>query len=113
MDRKQELFLAKGQEITRIRIKDIFYIEAEGNYLNIFGKHGVIKYRETMTNMETELSGKGFIRCHKGYLVHSDYIEKVRSTELEMGCGEKNIMIPIGRSYEKEVKRKIMELFRN
>ena len=113
MDRKQELLLAKGQEITRIRIKDIFYIEAEGNYLDIFGKHGVIKYRETMTNMETELSGKGFIRCHKGYLVHSDYIEKIRSAEIEVVCGEEITIIPIGRSYEKEVKRKIMELFRN
>ena len=113
MDRKQELLLTKGQELIRVRMKDIFYIEAEGNYLNIFGKNGVIKHRETMTNMETELSGKGFLRCHKGYLVNSEYIEKVRSTELEVGGGEENTLIPIGRSYEKEVKKKIMELLRD
>ena len=108
MDRKQELLLAKGQEITRIRIKDIFYIEAEGNYLNIFGKHGVIKYRETMTNMEKELVHKGFIRCHKGYLVNGNYIEKFKSSEIEINYKEETKLIPVGRSYEKDVRKKML-----
>lgn len=109
LDRKQELVIEKGQEIIRIPIREIIYIESEGNYLNIYEKNTAIKVRETMTNIENELSGKGFIRCHKGYLIHIDYIEKFRSSQVEMRCGQENKVIPVGRSYEKDVKRRVLE----
>ena len=109
LDRKQELVIEKGQEIIRIPIRNIVYIESEGNYLNIYEKNTAIKVRETMTNMENKLFGKGFIRCHKGYLIHIDYIEKFRTAEVEMRCEQEHKIIPVGRSYEKDVKKKILE----
>lgn len=109
LDRKQELVIEKGQEIIRIPISDIIYIESEGNYLNIFQKNTVVKLRETMTNMENELVGKNFIRCHKGYLINMNYIEKFRSTEIELRCEHENKIIPVGRSYEKGLKKRILE----
>ena len=109
LDRKQELVIEKGQELIRIPIQDIIYIESEGNYLNIFEKNTTHRVRETMRNMENELSGKGFIRCHKGYLIHVEYIEKFRSSEVEMRWGQEHTVIPVGRSYEKDVKKKILE----
>lgn len=112
--KKQELVITKGQELFRIPIKDILYVESEGNYLNIVKKDEVIKYRETMTNLEKELIDKGFIRCHKGYLIQGEYIVRLKSTEVELCCGgEESRWIPVGRSYEKEVKRKILESIRN
>ena len=112
-DRKQELVLLKGQEIIRILIKEIAYIESEGNYLNIYTKNGVMKFRETMINMESELAYKGFIRCHKGYLVNSDYIEKLKSGEIEIKYGDEHRLIPVGRSFDKEVRKRMLELLRN
>lgn len=109
LDRKQELVIEKGQEIIRIPIRNIVYIESEGNYLNIYEKNTAIKVRETMTNMENKLFGKGFIRCHKGYLIHIDYIEKFRTAEVEMRCEQEHKIIPVGRSYEKDVKKKVLE----
>lgn len=111
-DRKQELILSKGQEMLRVLIKDIIYIESQGNYLNIYTKNDVVKYRETMTNIEKELSHKGFIRCHKGYLVHADYIERLKSAEIEVKYETEYKLIPIGRSYEKDVRKRMLELFR-
>ena len=74
----------------------------------------MIKYRETMTNLEKELIDKGFIRCHKGYLIQGKYIVRLKSAEVELCCGtEESRWIPVGRSYEKEVKRKILESIRN
>ena len=88
------------------------YIEAEGNYLNIYMKDNVIRVRETMTNIENELSDKGFIRCHKGYLVNFLFVETIKNAQLDIKMNEKNICIPIGRSYEKLVKKRILELIR-
>ncbi len=111
-DRKQDLVISKGQEIIRILIHDIFYIEAEGNYLNVYTKNDIVRIRETMTNMESELSGKGFVRCHKGYLINVEYMEKLRSTEIDLQYEGICKTVPVGRSYEKEVRKKVMEAIR-
>lgn len=112
-DRKEELTILKGPELTRIRIKDLVYMESEGNYLNFHMKDDVIKVRETLGNMENELMAKGFIRCHKGYLVNGDYIEKLKSAEMELKIEDEIEVIPIGRSYEKEVRKRVFELIQS
>lgn len=111
-DKKQELMITKGQEIIRISRQDIIYVESEGNYLNICTRKDIIKVRETMTNMEKELGHSGFVRCHKGYLVNVRYIKKMKGAEIELQWERENQIVPIGRSYEKDVKKKILELIR-
>ena len=111
-DRKQDLVISKGQELIRVLIQDILYIESEGNYLNFYMKNDTVKIRETMTNMEKELCHKGFIRCHKGYLINGEHIEKLRSGEVDLQCDGATVSVPVGRSYEKEVRKKIMEFMR-
>ena len=108
-DRKQELVITKAGEIVKVPLCDISYIESEGNYLNIRTREEIIRYRETMSNMENALKGKGFIRCHKGYLVNVNNIEKMKMSELLVKCGKEETVVPVGRSYEKDVKKKIME----
>lgn len=112
-ERRQELTISKGQEIVRVRIHEIVYIEAEGNYLSLYTTEDVHKVRETMVNMEQELCRKGFIRCHKGYLVNLQYVERLKSAELLLQWKERRQAVPVGRSYEKEVRKKILDSIRN
>ena len=113
LENKQELVIRKGQELIRVLIKDIIYIEAEKNYLMIRTGDDMIRIRETMTNALNELQGKGFIRCHKGYLVNADYIEKLRSSEVLLRVGKESIALPVGRSYEKEIRKRILKMLRD
>ncbi len=113
LENKQELVIRKGQEIIRVLLKDIIYIEAEKNYLVIRTEDDMLRIRETMTGVEKQLQGKGFIRCHKGYLVHAEYIEKLRNSEVILRADKESITLPVGRSYEKEVRKKILEMFRD
>ena len=112
IEQKEEIVVTKGQEIIRIPVADIIYVEAYGNYLNIQKKNEEIKIRETMTAIENELKCKGFIRCHKGYLVNGKYIIKFGNGQLAVGFDENIYNISVGRSYEKDVKRSILELIR-
>lgn len=107
---KEELIIKRGQEVIKIPIDDIYYVESAGNYINICTVEGSEKYRDTLTNIEEELVGKTFIRCHKGYLVNTKHMERFRNGELQLADGT---VIPIGRSFEKDVKRKILELLRH
>ena len=111
-EKKQELVIVKGQEFIRLTRQDIIYIESEANYLNICTKRETLKVRDTMTNMEKELKESGFVRCHKGYLVNANLIEKMKGSEIELRGETENYFVPIGRSYEKDVKKKILELIR-
>ena len=106
------MVIQKGQELSRILLNDIIYIEAEGNYLVLQLKNDKLRIRETMTNIENKLYGKGFIRCHKGYLVNAGYIEKLKSTEIQLKLGNESMALPIGRSYEKDVRKRILEILR-
>ena len=58
LENKQELVIRKGQELIRVLIKDIIYIEAEKNYLMIRTRDDMFRIRETMTGVEKELQGK-------------------------------------------------------
>ena len=111
-DKKRDIVITRGTELTRILIQDILYIESEGNYLNFYTKNDTIKIRETMTNIEKELCGKGFIRCHKGYLINGEHIEKMKGAEIDLQCDGICRTVPVGRSYEKDVRKKIMESIR-
>lgn len=112
-DRKKDFIISRGQELTRILLQDILYIESEGNYLNFYTSNDTIKIRETMTKIEKELCSKGFLRCHKGYLVNAEHIERVRNAEIEIQYQGIRQSVPVGRSYEKDVRKKIMEFMRS
>ncbi len=111
-EHQQELVFQKGGELCRISLNDIIYIEAEGNYLALQLEGGRLRIRETMTNLEGKLLDKGFIRCHKGYLANIRHIARLKSAELLLNQGNEEVSLPIGRSYEKEVRKKFLEAFR-
>ena len=110
---RKKLWLPKGREIIRISINSIVFVESFGNYLNIRIDKEEIRIRETLTSIENELKHKGFIRCHKGYLVNSRFISKRGQGQMEILVGDSLYDIPIGRSYEKDVRKAIMEQLRS
>lgn len=127
LENTRELTVRNGRELVRVLLKDIVYMESEGNYLLLRLRasssgaagaclpedgEGLLRIRETMGDMEDALGGKGFIRCHKGYLINGAYIERLGSGELALWDGAQRFLLPVGRSYEKEVRRKVTELLR-
>lgn len=108
-NRSENIIVSAGATTYSIKKSDIIYMEAAGNYVNVYMNHGCEKIRETLTHMERELVHRDFIRCHKGYIINGKCVEKIVSGGISMSNG---VVIPIGRNYEKEVKRKILELMR-
>ena len=69
-------------EIINIFVKNILYIESQLHKIKVFTqlpnskKIGVYTFNSSIGEMETELSGKGFLRIHKSYLVNMAHIQK-------------------------------------
>ena len=106
----REMIIKRGNDIVKILLEDIYYFESERNYINVYMKNGVERFRDTLGNIEYELRNKGFVRCHKGYLINVVHINKIRGNEIELSNA---VCIPVGRSYDKDVKWIILELMRS
>jgi two-component system LytT family response regulator len=73
---KQFKIKFRGRE-KFIRTENIFYVEAEGNYLMLHHEDGRDLFRATMNAIEKELNPSRFIRIHRSYIVHSIYIQSI------------------------------------
>ncbi len=100
----------KGREY-QVRVDDIVYLKAEGNYLNLQLKERHFLYRLTMNAVETELDPVRFLRIHRSFIVN---LAHVRSTRYS-GNNEflftmaNNERIVSGRSFKDKIAEVLAE----
>ncbi|MBR2175344.1 MAG: response regulator transcription factor [Clostridia bacterium] len=110
LQKKSEYFSCKTNEgLFRFLLSDILYFESESNYINLHCKDKVYKFRSTITALEKELSSKGFIRTHKGFLVNQQHIFAIRGDNIELSS---KVILPIGRTNRDSVKKTILRYMR-
>lgn len=97
-------FHANNSEI-RLPLSDILYFEAEGNYLKLFAKSGEYRFRDTIAAVENALCESGFVRIHKGFLLNQSAVKILSSDKAELTDGT---LLPIGRSYGENAKKRLM-----
>lgn len=90
---------------VKLQLDEILYFEADGNYLKLFAKGHEYCFRDTLSAVENTLSGSGFIRIHKGFLVNQSAVRMLAYDEAELTDGTR---IPIGRSYAETAKKQLM-----
>lgn len=86
----------------QVNAKQIVYIENVAHSQVIHLKDGkTSEIRSRMSVLETDLSEKGFIRIHKGYIVNYRYVKRIDASEILLTTGEK---LPLSRMLKKQVK---------
>lgn len=78
------LFRLEVRDGARVRWfapADIERIEAAGNYVELHTATGTVLHRATLSGVEAELSGHGFVRIHRSRLVRRDAVTAVRTTQ--------------------------------
>jgi len=117
---KQEILTYYGQNLfdfetdkfnkLRLSAENIVYVEALGNYLNIFyhdNEFNKITVRETLSNIEQKLENvKQIYKPHRSYLINIQYIENVTgdSQGLKVHLKSTSKLIPVSRNKIKEFK---------
>lgn len=108
--KRRDTFSFKTNEgFYKVRISDILYFESDSNYLNLHSAERIYRIRATLSSVENELSQKGFIRTHKGFLVNQQHIYSIRSDDIVLSNEE---LLPIGRTNREGIKQKIMRYMR-
>jgi len=102
-----KLVVKVGWRMRFLRVEDIDYLEAEGNYACVhLGKQSYLT-RETMNALEAKLDPKDFVRAHRSLIVRMDRIEEVEPLPpgeyvLTLRDGTK---LTTGRSYRARLQR--------
>ncbi|MGH9942268.1 MAG: LytR/AlgR family response regulator transcription factor, partial [Pyrinomonadaceae bacterium] len=75
----ERLVVKAGGRVFFLDTKEIDWIEAEGNYVNIHTPHKSFLLRETISNLETQLDPKQFVRIHRSSIVRIDRIRELQT----------------------------------
>lgn len=103
-------FLVKklGREFL-VKVDDIEWIEAAGNYVNLNVGSRAYPLRETMTNIAERLADAGFLRVHRSAIVNLDHVAQI--VPYDTGDGEAHLVngerVPVSRRYRKALRERL------
>jgi DNA-binding LytR/AlgR family response regulator len=90
---------------VKLKLDGILYFESDGNYIRLFAEDGEYRFRDTVSSLENALSGSGFVRIHKGFLVNQAAVRMINTEECVLNGGTR---LPIGRSYSENARKQLM-----
>lgn len=100
------LFVRNKGMLVKIRFTDILYLEADGNYTNIFSNDKKYVLRTILKSLEEKLLNHGFARIHKSFLVNLTKIDAIDAQSVHIGTKE----IPISRTQHRWLLNQIQTL---
>ncbi|AYQ31481.1 LytTR family DNA-binding domain-containing protein [Runella sp. SP2] len=99
-------FVRENSNYIQIAYKDVLYMKAQENYLQIVTKQASYSPIVSISKMEEQLRGEVFMRVHRSYLVHRSAIQAITKNEIVLTSGDS---IPIGEQYRNQITRKHIE----
>jgi len=94
------LLINEGNNITVIPIQDIYYLEAQADYVQVICRQGSFIKHATLMAMESRLPVSGFLRIHRSYLINLAQIKRVEklSKDQRMVLMSNGHSIPVSRA---------------
>jgi DNA-binding LytR/AlgR family response regulator len=94
-----------GKEFI-IKVEDVEWLEASGNYVNLHIKGRIYPTRATLSKLIEQISEKGFCRIHRSHAINLDNIESI--TPLSSGDSEVKLVtgkiLSLSRRYKDSFK---------
>lgn len=87
-DADNAIVVIRQSGFLRLLLREIRYVEVRGHRLMFHTESGVIEGGGTLAATEEKLSGKGFLRCNKCYLVNQRHIIAVEGYTLKLTGNE-------------------------
>ncbi|HEY3927454.1 MAG TPA: LytTR family DNA-binding domain-containing protein, partial [Candidatus Koribacter sp.] len=90
-----------------LHAEEIAWINAAGNYLDLYCNERCQRIRETLTEFQARLDSSQFLRIHRSIIVNANYIRELRS----WGAGEYVVVLyngkelPVSRSCRDAIDR--------
>lgn len=100
---ENEIYLKKSSRLIRVDARDIIYVEAQGDYVNIYTPKERFTILSTMKSVENRLPKIDFARIHNSYIIRLDKIVEIEDETISLG--EKSL--PLSRSFKNSFFQKL------
>ncbi|MBX0291357.1 GAF domain-containing DNA-binding protein [Hymenobacter sp. HSC-4F20] len=103
---QNEIFIKQDHRLLRVNTSDIRYVEALGDYVNIYSGRERYTVYSTMKELEAKLPLRDFARVHRKYIVRLDRIIAIENDAVIVEAGRSLeqaasvLPVPIGNSYK-------------
>ncbi|WP_444919407.1 LytR/AlgR family response regulator transcription factor [Microbulbifer sp. CnH-101-G] len=109
VERPERLLIKKLGKEFLVNVRDIEWVEAAGNYVNLHLGDRIYPLRDTMAKLLERLDPDDFVRVHRSFIVRLDSIAEI--TPLESGdariCLKGGQQIPVSRRYRDLLKAQL------
>jgi len=102
-EKSDSIFVRSDRKMIKIHFSEIRYIESLSDYIKIHLADKIVVTRETISNIESKLPQKDFLRTHRSYIVSLNKIESFTNEYVEIG----NKQISISRSFKDAVLERL------
>ena len=97
-----------GKEFI-IKVEDIEWLEASGNYVNLHIKGRIYPTRATLSKLIEHISEKGFCRIHRSHAINLEYLESITplssgDSEIKLDTGK---ILNLSRRYKDSFKSQL------
>lgn len=97
------LFIKHFSKLVKVRFEDIFFLEAQKDFVKFVTRQEEMLAGMTMKEAEDILPADQFLRVHRSYIVSIKAITALFGNTIEIGSHQ----IPIGANYKDTVMEKI------
>jgi hypothetical protein len=111
---RNEIFVKQDHRLVRVLTADIHYVEALGDYVNLYTSRERYTVYSTMKEMEAKLPLRDFARVHRKYIVRLDHIMAIENDQVVLDTPQENTRlsetIPIGSSYKASLFSRLQQV---
>lgn len=101
---EDSLFIRKeGSRLVRLPAREIIWVEALADYVNIYTKEGRHTILATMKSIEAKLPQKDFIRIHRSFIVRLDQVIEIEENSVVLN----GKVLPVSRSHKEDLFRRL------
>ena len=97
------IFIRDSNIVRQLKLDDILYAEAMGDYVKLFTPHKFYAVHTTLKAVEERLSSSDFIRTHRSYLIALNKIDVIQDGSLVV-AGKS---IPVADAYRKALNKRL------
>lgn len=97
------MFVRNNNQMSRILFRNILWIEAFGDYVNILTEQERFVVHATMKGIQAKLPSDQFMRVHRSFIVRTDKIDAIEDTLIVIN----KKLIPIGESYRADMMARL------
>lgn len=97
------MFIRDSNTVRRIKINDILYLEAKGDYVKVAVRDTTYTIHSSLKGVEDKLPTHMFLRVHRSYIINVGKIDTIEGGTLVIGQN----LVPVSDAYKNLLNKRM------